>query len=231
MYSMKVKDIMSRDIIYIHPDDSVKEVFQTMLHYDTPCLPVIDKDNNLIGFILEEHLLERVKLYKHIKPHEEHTVHLDHHHFIKEQRKLYGEKAKDLMETEIVAVNENTPITEVIELMLSKKVAQAPVMRKDKLVGFLTRQDVLKALFYLEEGRKMVELPLTDAEISYRVFSALKRNLDVEVMNLKVETYQGVVHLYGAASSSEDLKAAEDIAKSIPGVKSVSNALIMERML
>lgn len=228
---MKVRDIMNRDIVYIHPDTSIKEVFQNMLNYDTPCLPVVDEENNLKGFVLEEHLLSRVKLYKHIKPHEEHTVHLDHHHFIEEQRKLYGEKAKDIMDTEIVAVNENMSVPEVIELMLSKKVTQFPVMRKDKLVGFLTGQDVLKALFYLEEGRKLEELPLTDAEISYRVFSALKRNLDVQVMNLKVETFQGIVHLYGAASSIEDFKAAEEIASSIPGVKSVSNALIIEKML
>lgn len=228
---MKIKEIMSRNITSILPDASVKEVFLKMLEYNVPCLPVIDKGKNLLGFIFEEDLLSRIKLHKPFQSHEIPKVHFDTKDFIQEQKKLYGEKAIDIINKGVITTDENANIINAFDIMLNNKISYLPVMRKDKLVGFLTRQDILKAIYFLEESRKLEEAQPTDEEITYRVFSALKRNLGLSLSYIKVRTYNAEVHLHGAVASPDDYQAAEQIASSVPGVKRVTNLLLIEKIL
>ncbi|MFH1453727.1 MAG: CBS domain-containing protein [Armatimonadota bacterium] len=228
---MIARDIMGRDLIYVSPQTSVKEIFQIMISLDTPFLPVLDNNNKVIGYILEKNLLSRMKLHKAQTGEEKIEIHLDHNEFIKEQKKLYGGTAKDIMETDIISIDENTNVVDVVELMLSKNIYRLPVVRKDRVVGCVTSHDVLEALYHLEEGKKLESVPVSNEELRYKVYSAIKRNLDVHVSKLDVNVKEGHVNLLGSVSRLEDYKAVEDIVRSMPGVKSVSNSLIIEQML
>lgn len=227
---MLVKEIMNRDIIYVSPETSVKEIFKIMIILDTPFLPVLDSNKNIAGYVLEKTLLSRMKLYK-TKKGENLEVHLDHNEFIKEQRKLYGGTAKDVMETDIITIDENMNVVDVVELMLVKNMFRFTVARKNKIVGCITSHDILEALYYLEEGRKMEDMSPTDEDLKYKIHNAVKRNLDVHISRLVIHVKDGNVSLNGSAGTVDDYKAVEDIVNSIPGVKSVSNSLIIEKML
>lgn len=218
-------------MVSILPDVPVKEIFLKMLEYNTPCLAVIDKNGQFLGFIFDEDLLSRIKLHKTSQPHEVRHIHLDPKEFIKEQKKLYGNKASDIMSKNAPTLDENNNIINAIELMLKEKINYLPVMRKDKMVGFLTRQDILKVIYFLEESRKFEEAPPSDEEITYQVFSALKSNLGLNISYIRVRTYNGEVHLHGAVASADDYQSAEQIALGIPGVKQVTNLLLIEKIL
>lgn len=226
---MKVREIMSRNIFSVLPDTPVKEVFKKMLEYDTSYLPVVDQENKLLGYIPEEYLLTRVKFHK--TKGEDYTIHLNYEEFIEEQRKLYGAKASEIMKKDPVVINENMDIIDAIELMLKEKISLLPIIRKDKLIGFLTYHDVLKTLLSLEEGRFLELQPLNDAEIANKVTLALRKNIEFQIHNLKVRSGKGIIYLEGTVSSSEDYNTATEIAKSLPGVKEVENYLLIEHIL
>ncbi|MBI2252182.1 MAG: CBS domain-containing protein, partial [Armatimonadetes bacterium] len=147
------------------------------------------------------------------------------------QRKLYGVKASEIMKKDPVVINENMDIIDVIELMLKEKISRLPVIRKDKLIGFLTYHDLLKTLLSLEEGRFLEYQPLSDNEIAYKVTLALRKNIELQIHNLKVRSGKGIIYLEGTVSSPEDYKTATEIAQSLPGVKEVENYLLIEHIL
>lgn len=228
---MLVKEIMNRDIIYISPETNVKEIFKIMINLDVIFVPVLDSNKIIVGYVTVKTLLSRMSLYKQKKSKEDVHVHFDHHEFIKEQSKLYGTTAKDIMETDIISVDENMNVVEVVEFMLGKNIFRIPVSRKDKIVGCITWHDVLEALYRFEESRKLEEMPVTNEELKFKVFNAIKRNLDVHVSRLNISVKDGNVFIEGSVAGLEGHKAVEEIVNSIPGVKSVSNSLIIEQML
>lgn len=67
-----------------------------------------------------------------------------------------------------------------------------------------------------------------DATITAKVKSQLLANPDVSALNVNVTTYQGQVQLSGYVNSAEQRRLAEQIAKDVTGVKSVSNDLIVK---
>lgn len=228
---MLVKEIMNREIVYISPETSIKEIFKIMINLDVIFVPVLDSNKVIVGYVNVKTLLSRMKLYNPQKTKEDVQVHFDHHEFIREQRLLYGNTAKDIMETDIISVDENMNIVDVVEFMLTKNIFRIPVSRKDKIVGCITWHDVLAALYKFEESRKLEEIPVTDEELKFKVFNAIKRNLDVHASKLNVRVKDGNVFIEGSVAGLEGHKAAEEIVNSIPGVKSVSNSMIIEQIL
>lgn len=230
---MKIKDIMNKNMVSVKPTATVKEVFKTMQKYNTSGLPVIDEHGNLVGFIPESSLLVRGKSFGAIKEHEKHSVHFDYHEFVSQEKRLHGATAADIMNKEVLTVDENDDILEVVDIMLSKKVSRMPVMRHKKVVGFITRADVIKAIMDMEEEMEITgeEAEVTDDIINHRVIEALRKNLGVALLNVRVKTHNGVVHLQGQVPAAHDTKAAGEIAASVHGVKNVDNELIIERLL
>lgn len=228
---MLVKEIMNREIIYVSPETSVKEIFRIMINLDVIFVPVLDSNKVIVGYVTVKTLLSRMRLYKPQKTKEDTQVHFDHHEFIKEQGKLYGTTAKDIMEIDIISIDENMNVVDVVEFMLNKNIFRLPVSRNDKIVGCVTWHDVLEALYRFEESRKLEEVPVTDEELKFNVFNAIKKNLDVHASKLNVRVKDGNVFLEGSVAGLEGHQAAEEIVKSIPGIKSVSNSMIIEQIL
>jgi CBS domain-containing protein len=61
-------------------------------------------------------------------------------------KKYTASKVKDVMTVKVEVVDENAPIHEIAEIMQNKKINRLPVVRNNKLIGIVTRNDVLKAI-------------------------------------------------------------------------------------
>lgn len=145
---MKVKDIMTEKVITVSPETSVKEIADILLKKKIGGVPVLDGEK-LVGIVTEEDLImKNVKLHfptyiqlldaviylESLKKYEE------------ELRKAVGATAQDVMTRDLVTISPEADIEEAATLMIERNISRLPVVENDKLVGIITRRDILKAI-------------------------------------------------------------------------------------
>jgi len=115
----------------VYPDTPMEEVVDLMIRRNLHAVPVVGESHEVLGILTAGDALE------HLLP-----------------RKLGGEgqnegpsQARDVMSRSVLCVSEDQPLVEAANTMINKKVAQLPVVREGELIGFLTRETVLRQLF------------------------------------------------------------------------------------
>lgn len=121
-----VRDIMSRDCYRVSPETSITTLAQGLALHRLPGAPVVDNADRLIGFISEQDVMGRVM---------DSIYHDDEAPLVKE-----------LMRHEVLSVTPNKSITDLAQEMLGAKPKVYPVVEKQRLVGIVTRRDILIAL-------------------------------------------------------------------------------------
>lgn len=121
-----VRDIMSRDCYRVSPETSVTTLSQGLALHRLPGAPVVDGADRLIGFISEQDVLGQVL----------DSVYND------------GEAplVKELMRNEVLSVPPTKSITDLAQEMLGPKPKIYPVVEQNRLIGTVTRRDILIAL-------------------------------------------------------------------------------------
>lgn len=153
---MRAGDIMRRDVRTIGPDATVEEVAAILAEAEFSGLPVVDQDGQVVGIVTEADLLARAKRLNLPKffPFLGGIIFLENPKRFEEQlRKATAARVSEVMTTDVVTVNEDTPLDEVATLLVERGINRVPVVRDGRLVGMITRDDVLRAV-YLNEHRE-----------------------------------------------------------------------------
>ncbi|MDD3895186.1 MAG: CBS domain-containing protein [Syntrophomonadaceae bacterium] len=146
---MLAKEIMTTDVITVSPDERVDVVTKLLIDNKISGIPVVDQDNHILGIVTEKDLLIKageLKVPFYITLFDSIIFMENPMRFNSNLKKYTASKVKDAMTTKVVVVDENTPVQEIAEMMQGKGVNRLPVVRNNKLIGIVTRNDVLKAL-------------------------------------------------------------------------------------
>ena len=229
-HPIRVRDAMRRDVLTVQPGTHVSHLIDLMIAHDVSGVPVVNEACELLGYVPESHLLVRslAEFERHTGHSKEDNVSVEG--FLKIQRQIHGKTAVEVMcpAQEVITVEESQPLAEAVRAMLTHHVSRMPVLRGRKVVGYLTRADVLRVVRHFTELR---EESLTDEEVSRLVRIAVNRSPEVNPSGLVVETVHGVVTIHGSVSNAEEVSLASGICERIPGVKGVANCLLVEQML
>ena len=136
----------------VHPETPVDEVVKTLRTHELPGVPVVDGEGRCVGIVTEADL---------VIADEEGDLHLPHYielfggvvfleplrRFEDRLKKAFGSTASDLMASEVVTVGPDTDVHEAGRLIASKGHNQLPVVEDGRLVGLITRADVLRAVY------------------------------------------------------------------------------------
>ena len=117
---MIARDIMTRKVYTIRSDASAQEAAQLLDQHRISGLPVVDEGNDIIGIVTEADIISKVD---------------------KE-----GLRVSDIMSTEVTSVNEETPVSEIALLLTERKIKRVPVVQDGKLVGIVSRADIVHAV-------------------------------------------------------------------------------------
>lgn len=146
---MLAKDIMTREVITVGPEEKVEKVAQILVKHKISGIPVVDADKHVLGIVTEKDLMikaSELKVPFYITLFDS-IIFLDNPiRFNNNVKKYTASEVKDAMTKRVVVADENTPVSEVVELMQKKRINRIPIVRHDKLVGIITRNDVLKSL-------------------------------------------------------------------------------------
>ncbi|SDK95386.1 CBS domain-containing protein [Natronincola ferrireducens] len=145
---MLAKDIMTKEVIRVKKDSTVEEVIKLVLEHNISGLPVVDDENNVIGIITEGDLIYRSKKL-HIPTY---FTLLDSYIFLEnpqnleaQLKKMVGYKVKDVMTSKVIMVDLEETIEEIATLMSEKNINRVPVVKEGKLMGIVSRRDIIKA--------------------------------------------------------------------------------------
>ena len=146
---LKVKDIMTKEIITVSPQTEIVNAAKILLEKRINGLPVIDDSGNLVGILCQSDLVAQ---QKNIPIPSVYTL-LDSiipltslKRIDKEVKKIAALKVEQAMTPNPVTVGPETDIEDVAKLMVDKKYHTLPVVENGKLVGVVGKEDVLKTL-------------------------------------------------------------------------------------
>jgi len=147
---MRAGDIMRREVRTVGPDATVEEVAAILAEAEYSGLPVVDEEDRVIGIVTEADLLARAKRLNLPKffPFLGGVIYLeDPRRFEEELRKATAARVRDVMTAEVVTVTEDTPLEDVATLLVERGINRVPVVRDGRLVGIITRDDILRAVY------------------------------------------------------------------------------------
>jgi CBS domain-containing protein len=218
---MNAKAVMSMNVATVSAEMSVRHVAQIMLDRHVSGLPVIDDEGTLVGIVTEGDLMRRFELgIARLPPGEASTIDQSEEN-ARAYVKSHGWKVGDVMTRHVITVEEETPLSRVAELFEEQGIKRAPVMRQGKLVGIISRADLLRALVMA----KVDQTAPGDAAIRRSILARLREDSGFPADLVKATVLDGIAHLWGAVSSKAEGRAACVIAETTRGVKAVEDHL------
>jgi CBS domain-containing protein len=218
---MLAVEIMTRDVATVHPRMSIIVAVEKMVNAQISGVAVVDADNTLVGILTEGDLLRRVELGT--APH--HSSFLN---FLRgpglaalEYVRTHTLTVEDVMTRDPVTVAADSPLSEVVTCMERSHVRRVPVVDGTKLVGIVTRADLVRALWERLQAAKPEDRP--DEDIRRDIVAEMNRQGWHALCHVKVAIDAGKVTLSGIAQSEPVFRALRVAAECTPGVKSVHN--------
>ncbi len=221
---MKARDLMTTNVVTVKPNTKVRDVAALMLEKHISGVPVLDDNGKLVGMISEGDLLRRPELgtEKHRRRWLAFFSRADEQ--AREFTKSHALRAGDVMTKQVLHIAEDTPLGDVVGLMEKHRVKRLPVLSKGKLVGIVSRVDLIRALA-TRQAEPMPPPPDSDATIRAVMNDVLKNQDWALSAVVNVVVSDGVVHLWGVIDSDEQRQALRVAAENIPGVTAVEEHL------
>jgi CBS domain-containing protein len=220
--NLQVKDVMTRNVISVGPQQSVLDAAELMLQNRISGLPVVDSAGKLTGIVTEGDFLRRGELgtQRHRPKWLEFLI--GPGRLSAEYVHSSGRKIAEVMTPEPCIVSEDDSLETVVELMERRHVKRLPVVRGDRLVGIVSRANIMDA--FAEVARYSRGPAANDAAIRDRILTALA---DVHwAPNVNVTVHDGIADLYGIITDERERKAMVVVVENVDGVRAVHDHLV-----
>ena len=238
---MRAMDVMTANVITVDPSTSVQAVAKLLSEQAISGVPVVDAAGRLVGIVSGGDLLHRVETGTErrsgpLSRRRRSSWWLDTigspQELARDYLKSHGSTAEDVMTREVISVTETTELADIAMLLETKRIKRVPVLRDGKLVGIVSRANLVRAFAATRSDATI------DAEGDDR---AIREKLLAELMNqdwfnakqwfkiwaADIIVRDGVVHFWFSADhSAEERRAAWIAAEKTPGVRRVEEHIV-----
>jgi CBS domain-containing protein len=217
---MLAKDIMTRRVITVIADTPVTDIATLFLERHISAAPVVDENERMVGIVSEGDLVVRSDLGTDEHRHSWWLRLLnDNATLAGDYLKSHGKTAADVMSHNVVAVSEDTPVSEIARLMEQKHIKRVPVLDGDKIVGLVSRANIIRQIAAVKEVK--VESYVDDDTIRKQTEEALRKEEWSSIGTTGITVNQGVVEFWGLIGSDAERNASRLAVESVAGVKKV----------
>lgn len=222
---MQAKDIMTTNVATVRPDTSVEAISKLMLSRNVSGVPVVDSNGAIVGIVTEGDLMLRKEVSGDVKPHTSWWLRLvsDSKTNAMEYIKTHGSRADEVMTRDVTVVKEDTPVGEIARILAEKHIKRVPVVRDGKLVGIVSRINLLRGLASRDEGAATPTVD--DRALKDAILKEVYAQGWITHGSLNVIVTGGVVELWGWVDSREEHHALKLLVEGVEGVKSVEDHL------
>ncbi len=221
---MQAKDVMTTKLVTADMETSVRELAKLMLTHRISGIPIVDPSQRVLGMVSEGDLMRRPESETERKPSWWLEAVFAPRDKAADYIKAHGTKAGDVMTRDVLTVDETMPIRDVARLLEEHRIKRVPVVREGKLVGIISRANLLHGLVASGPDEQR---PSTadDRTIREALLHTLADEAGINTAMVNVVVTDGVVQLWGVVNTTREKQAAQLAAESIAGVKSVENNL------
>jgi CBS domain-containing protein len=204
-----VEDVMTRQVVTVPPGASLKEAARLLVEHRISGLPVVDNENHVLGVVSEADLLPKEAPGLQFRPS---LALLTGRR--KLESKLEARLVGEAMTSPAVTIEAHRPVSRAAKLMIGKGVNRLPVVDEAKLVGIVTRADLVRAFVR------------SDAEIAQEIRDdVVVRGLWLDKHGVQVEVEDGEVTLAGRLDNRADAEVLEALVSRVPGVVGIHSKL------
>lgn len=221
---MKAKDVMTLNVVSVQPQAAVMQAVRIMLQRKISGLPVVDDVGRLVGILTEGDLLRRAETGTQKQRPRWLEFLLGPGRLATEYVQTHGRRVEEVMTHDPVTVTEETSLEDVVRTMEKHRIKRVPVMRGERLVGLISRANLLHALASV--SRQVGAGSVGDADIRGRLLAELQKERWAPVGALDVIVRDGVVELWGTITDERQREALVVAAENIPGVNGVRDHLV-----
>jgi len=217
---MRARDVMVRAVVTTSSDTTVEELARLMINLRISGVPVADRDGRLVGIVTEGDLLRRVETGT-----ERHRPRWSEP-FSSSSRlaaayiKSHAKRVADIMTREVFSVEELATLGEIADLLETKHIKRVPVVHDGKIVGIVSRADLLKVL---AGGGAKTAHEEQDRTIRAQLLAELREQKWADASEGRVVVSDGVVHLWGIVGSEDERRALRIVAENTPGVRGIED--------
>jgi CBS domain-containing protein len=219
--AMRAKDVMSSNLTVVPPEMPVADIARLLAGRGISAVPVVGAEGDLLGLVTEGDLIRRLA----DEPRGPFTWFLDLFRTatptLQRFVKARGKTARDVMTAELVTAEESAGLDEIARLMEERHIRRVPVLRQGKLVGIVSRADLLRAVLQQPEE----PVASGEATLLQAVVQALRSQPWTDTFWVYPSVEGSEVTLYGYARSDDMRKALAVLIRDVPGVTKVEDSM------
>lgn len=223
---MRAADVMVANVISVRPDASVQEAARVLLANRISAVLVVDEKRELLGLLSEGDLLRRVEMgTERLSSWRPADLTAAARQILAEEFvKSHSLKVADVMTRSVITADPDTPLAEIARLLEKNHIKRVPIVEDDKVVGIVSRANILQALLSLYDD---VSIAATsdDAAVRARIVAQLNVQPWIRTGSVNVVVHDGIVDLQGIVESPAEKNAVRVAAEITPGVRSVNDRL------
>jgi CBS domain-containing protein len=214
-------DVMTSNVRTVAPDTPIPEIAKLLCTHGISGVPVVG-DGHVLGIVSEGDLIGHARVAGEQRRSWWQSFLANPTVLAQEYAKSHGRLARDVMTTSVITVPERASIAEVARTLERHRIRRVPVVRSGKLVGIVTRSNLLQVLATTDVSKPM---DVDDRIIRNRLNDELEAQPWAHLLAKNIVVEKGVVHLFGLVQSDEERHAMRVAAENVAGVKAVEDHL------
>jgi CBS domain-containing protein len=218
---VKARDLMTTSLVVVPPETPVVGVAELLASRGISAVPVADAEGRLQGLVTEGDLIRRLAEEKRGPLGWFLGLFGDSRRLAERFAKAHGARAQDVMTRDLVTVDEEAGVDDIARLMEKHQIRRVPVLRDGKLVGIVSRADLLRAV--LAPAAPATAGETTDAALLRGVIAAMREQPWVDTFYVFPSVKDGTVTFYGFHRSEPVQRGLVLLAQEVPGVRSVED--------
>jgi CBS domain-containing protein len=222
---MRAADVMVTDVVTVGPDACVQDVAEILLRHRISAVPVVTEDK-VIGIVSEGDLLRRADTHTERRRSRWLDYFVSKEALAAEFVRSHSRKVTDVMTREVITAEPDTPLSEIASRLERNGIKRVPIVRDGKIVGIVSRANLLQALASLKHDKVSVATT-TDAAIRATVERELRTKSWARPLLINVIVQDGTIDLWGLVESDAEKRAVRVLAEVTPGVRAVNDNLLI----
>ncbi len=218
---MKAQDIMTHDVITAKPGMMIDNIARKLVENRISSLPVVAGDCELVGIISESDLLHRSEINTMRKRKWWLEIFLDPDTHAREFVKAHGVKVDDLMSSIVITVTADAELADVADILDKHHVHRVPVLEGGKLVGIISRGDMVRALALSEMTKTATSQ--SDGDLHKAIRQAIRAETWIASAYVNCTINDDVVDLAGFVESEDQKQALRILVEGVAGVRKVED--------
>lgn len=234
---MLARDVMTVKVVTVVEDTPVDEIARTLLRRRISAVPVVDLQDQVVGIVSEGDLVGRPNAGEDRDDSWWLSGILEPEERARKYAKARGLLAKDVMTTPVITANEDDSVTELAATLEKSRIKRVPVIRNGRLVGIVSRANLLHGLAALPKAtgegeasttREPAQAPSPVASDARAIRASILNKVHNEIGvrgSINVIVTDGAVDLWGGVETEAERQAVRAAAENTPNVASVTDHL------